>query len=68
MVAIEMPIVHHHGKKEHCRLFPVKTNPVQMLFLRSSRIRVDLLLYECRTTDKPEQYDRKAEKNLDGIL
>ena len=34
-------------------------------FLRSSRIRVDLLLYESIPSDKQEQYDFRAEKNLD---
>ena len=35
-------------------------------FLQSSRIRVDLLSYESKRTDKREQYDWRAEKNLDG--
>ena len=35
-------------------------------FLGSSRIRVDLLWHESKTTDKREQYDWRAEKNLDG--
>ena len=34
-------------------------------FLRSSRIGVDLLSYESKTTDKREQYDWMVEKNLD---
>ena len=38
----------------------------QLFFLRSSRIRVDLLSYERKTTDKREQYDWRAEKNSDG--
>ena len=32
------------------------------------RTRVDLLPYESNTTDKREQYDWRAEKNLNGIL
>ena len=35
------------------------------LFLWSSRVRVNLLSYESKTTDKREQYDWRAEKNLD---
>ena len=35
-------------------------------FLRSSCIRVDLLLYESKTTDKRGQYDWRAEKILNG--
>ena len=34
--------------------------------LRSSRIRVDLPLYESKPTDKQEEFDWKAEKHLDG--
>ena len=34
--------------------------PIQIFFLRSSRIRVD------QPTDKQEQYDSKTEKKLDG--
>ena len=37
-----------------------------MFFLRSSRIRVVLQLYESIPTDKRERYDWRAEKNLDG--
>ena len=36
-------------------------------FLQSSRIRVDRLSYESKTTDKREQYDWRADKNLDGF-
>ena len=32
----------------------------------SSRIRVDLLSYESKTTDNREQYDWRTEENLDG--
>ena len=32
---------------------------------RSSRIRVDLLSYESKTTDKRQQNDWRAKKNLD---
>ena len=35
-------------------------------FLQSSCIRLDLLPYERKTTDKREQYDWRAEKNFDG--
>ena len=35
-------------------------------FLRSSCIRVDLQSYESKPIDKLEQYDWRAEKNLDG--
>ena len=34
----------------------------------SRRIRVDLLSYESKTTDKRGQYDGRAEKNLDGCF
>ena len=37
-------------------------------FLRPSRIRVDLLPYESKPTDKREQNDERAEKKLDGKL
>ena len=37
-------------------------------FVRSSRIRVDLLSYESKTTDKRQQNDWRAKKNLDGWL
>ena len=46
------------------RLFIGATQP--NFSLRSSRNRVDLILYEKKTTDKREQYDWMAEKNLDG--
>ena len=36
-------------------------------FQRSIRIRDDLLLHESKATDKREQYDRMAEKCLDGL-
>ena len=36
-------------------------------FPRSSHIRLDLLLYESKTMDKREQYDRKADKKLVGL-
>ena len=36
-------------------------------FLRSSRIRVDLISYESIPIDKREQYDWRAEKNLGGL-
>ena len=35
-------------------------------FLRPSRIRVDLLLYDNKLTDKREQYDWRDEKYLNG--
>ena len=38
----------------------------KIFFVRSSRISVDLLSYESKTTDKQEQYDWRAEKNLGG--
>ena len=38
------------------------------IFLQSSHIRVDLLSYERKTTDKRDQYDWRAEKNLDGLF
>ena len=47
------------------RTFPPRF-PVQIFFLRSSSIRVDLLSYESKPADKREQYDWRAEKNLDG--
>ena len=40
----------------------------QFFFLRSSRIRVGLLSYESKLTDKRGQYDWRAEKNLDGYV
>ena len=39
---------------------------LHQFFSRSSRIRVDLLSYESKTTVKQEQYDFRAEKKLDG--
>ena len=44
--------------------FPYSTK----FFLRSRRIRVNLLSCESKTTDKRGQYDWRAEKNLDGYL
>ena len=38
----------------------------QIFFVRSRRIRVDLLSYERKTTDKRQQNDWRAKKNLDG--
>ena len=38
-----------------------------IFFLQFSRIRVDLLSHESKTTDKREQYDWRAEKNLDRL-
>ena len=38
------------------------------IFLRSSRNRVNLLLYDSKTTDKREQSDWMAKKYLDGLL
>ena len=38
-----------------------------IFFLQSSCIRVDLLSYERKTTDKREQYDWGTEKNFDGF-
>ena len=37
-------------------------------FQRSSRIRVNLLLYESKTTNKRQQNDWRAKKNLDGYI
>ena len=37
------------------------------IFLRSSRIRVDLQSYESKPTDKQEQYDRRAEDVITGL-
>ena len=42
------------------------SNARPIFFLRSRRIRVNLLTYERKMTDKWEQYDWRAEKNLDG--
>ena len=42
----------------------LKTRPI--FFLRSSRIRVDLLSYESIPTDKREHYDWRAEKIWTG--
>ena len=36
-------------------------------FVRSRRIRVDLLSYESKTTDERQQNDWRAKKNLDGV-
>ena len=35
-------------------------------FLRSSRLRVDPLLYDCESTDQREQCNEETDKNLDG--
>ena len=43
----------------------VSRNIRPIFFLRSSRIRFDLLSYESKPTDKREQYDWRAEKSLD---
>ena len=43
-------------------MYPSRPN----CFVRSCRIRVNLLSYESIPTDKQEQYDWRAEKNLDG--
>ena len=37
-----------------------------LFFQPSSRVRVDLLSYESKPTDKQEQYDRMAEENWTG--
>ena len=39
---------------------------IKRLHLRSNPIRMDLLLYESKLTEKREQYDWRAEKNLAG--
>ena len=44
--------------------FPFSTK----FFLRSGRNRVNLPSYESKTTDKREQNDRRADKNLDGLF
>ena len=45
-------------------LKPAMMESPSRYFLRSSRIRVDLLsYYETKPTDKREQYNRMAEKN-----
>ena len=40
--------------------------PIQIVFLRSNRIRVDLLSYDSKSTAKREQYDWMTEKKLNG--
>ena len=52
------------GRKKIGRELPARPN----FFLRSSRIRADLISYEGIPTDKREQYDWRAEKNLDGRI
>ena len=47
---------------------PTACNSCPHFFLRSSRIGVDLLLYESKSTDKREQYGWRAGKNLDGLV
>ena len=42
---------------------PFPTN----FFLHFRHIRVDLLSYKSKTTDKREQYDWRTEKNIDGF-
>ena len=42
-----------------------RINPSRF-FSQSSHIRVDLLSYESKSTDNREQYNWRAEKNLDG--
>ena len=39
---------------------------VDHFFVRCCRIRVDLLTYESKTTDKQQQNEWRAKKNLDG--
>ena len=47
-------------------LVSVATLPKKILWC--SCIRVDLLLHYSKTTDKREQYDWRADKNLDGCV
>ena len=47
---------------------PVDYTTRPIFFRRSSRIRVDLLSYESKTTDKQQQNDWRAKKNLDGHM
>ena len=44
--------------------FLTYTRPI--FFVLSSRFRVDHLSYESKTTDKQQQNDWRAKKNLDG--
>ena len=44
----------------------MEKNSTIFLFLWTSRILVDMLSYESIPIDKQEQYDWKADKNLDG--
>ena len=45
----------------------LSNNILNHFLLRSNRIRVNLLSHERKSTNKQEQYDWRAEKNLDGI-
>ena len=49
-----------------CVTYPYLPTHIPNLLFRSSRIRVDLLSYESKITDKRDQYDWRAETNLDG--
>ena len=48
-------------------LYSSHSNSRPIFFVRSSRIRVDLLSYESKLTDKRQQNDWRAKKNLDGL-
>ena len=52
-----------HGPDQWVSIYP-RPN----FYLQSSRIRVDLLSYESKTTDKRQQNDCRAKKNLDGSI
>ena len=45
-------------------IFELPTRPKKNLL--SSRNKVDLLLYNCKTTDNRQQNNRMGGKNLDG--
>ena len=50
-----------------CYKFIYESNYPSIFFLLSSRIRVNLLSYEREMTDEREQYNWRAEKNLDWL-
>ena len=51
----------------HGGILTVHGGDLNKQIMRSSRIRVNLLSYESKPTDKREQYDWRTEKNFNGM-
>ena len=74
-LSIPLNFVHMHGNMQsmYVMLYPnleldlLCWTSWSIFFLWSSRIGVDLLSYESKTTDKQGQYDWRAWKNLNGL-